>query len=262
MTLNLKIAGKNYSINLNEALDQSDVDILGVVFDNEQDAKNTWGMLVDDWDTQIKNTEIKNRTKAVWLVVANNMGWWMSKEFLMATGKEVDAKLVREQPYHMPYVEFISKCSKQVRLECQNYLAKMLEARVKHQDKKEQVVTEQQPNTNRLFATGKKNDAVNFMLDELKADGTGTYVIKAGWLVNFIQAPVKEQTAQNLVMEVQENTLFVSFKREFYMNNREGCQKALEVVKTSCRGTKLEYGKMVAGRLPIKIRGTWKASEI
>lgn len=258
MTIKITIAGTVFPITLSQDLDQGDIDILGMTFANEQDAKEAWGMLTEDWDAQIKKAAMGKRTPAVWLTVADGVGWWMSKEFLLATGNTGDAKLVKEEKYAMPYTEFISKCSKLVRLECQNYLAKLLETKTQRVQKVQEVV---KPSANRLFVTGKKIDAVNFMLDELKKNEGGT-VVKAKWLPDFIQAPVKQTTAENLMLEVEKNTLFISFKREFYMNNREGCQKALEVIKTSCRGTKLEYGKMVAGRLPIKVRGTWKPSEI
>jgi hypothetical protein len=274
MTLNITIAGTAYPIVLHTEVEQLDIDVLGLNFDNEEHAEEAWGNFVNDWDGQILKVKLAKRTPAVWLVVSSTIGWWMSKEFLLATGNGGDAKLVKEEKYVMPYTEFISKCSKFVRLECQNHLAKILEAKLKVEKKEEnntnvttqkqpkKAVTEQEPNTNRLFPTQKKSYAVSFMLEELKADGTGTYVINPPWLVNFIQGPVKQTTAENLVMEISKNTLFISFKREFYMNNREGCQKALEVIKTSCRGTKLEYGKMVSGRLPIKVRGTWTSTEI
>lgn len=258
MTVNIKIAGAIYNIVLDQEIDIADIPIIGEEFESVSEAKISWGALCAGLEDQINKATLAVRTPAVYLVVASKVGWWVSREFLLATGIAGDAKLVKEEKYTMPYTEFISKCSKCVRLECQNYLAKLLEDKVVEQKK----MVEQKSDASRLFPTQKKGNAVNFMLTELGADGTGSYVVNPPWLVNFIQVPMKEKTAQNLLMEVQENTLFVSFKREFYMNNREGCQKALEVIKTSCRGTKLEYGKMVAGRLPIKVRGTWKTSEI
>lgn len=231
--------------------DKEDLQVIGSKFGNKEEA--IAGLLAYFPNIEELLTE-KKRTPAVYVKVTNTIGWWVSKEFLLGTGTNADADLVKENTYTVSYTEFISKCSKTVRDECQKVLAKKLGE------------TETTTNTTKLEtwkpSTWNKSAAVAFMVKELQGDNEGNLSEFLGeekwgaWLAGFVGAEIRKDTAKAIQCVKKGDRVFFSVDRKTYARDRARWQKAFEVIKNSCRGSKLEYMPTVNGEIPFKIRGT------
>lgn len=249
----INIGTKQFALNGNLTEEEKeDLQVIGSKFGNEEEAVAALASYFPDIEVQIKNNGTKH--PAVYVKVTQTIGWWISKEFLLNTGTNADADLVREDTYSMNYTEFISKCSKTVRDECQKVLAKKL-------GETETITTATKTETWKPN-TWNKSAAVAFMVKELQGDNEGNLSEFLGeekwgnWLAGFVGAEIRKDTAKAIQCVKKGDRVFFSVDRKIYAQDRARWQKAFEVIKNSCRGSKLEYMPTVSGEIPFKVRGT------
>lgn len=191
--------------------------------------------------------------------ITSNASFTVTTERLLATGVKADAKLVKERNYEMSLVEFCAKCSAPMRKEVEAYLEKRLAVA-----KQEEVVPPTKEEVKEGYKPGNRFQAMNSMVKKLKSDFTGEFSTdeKGEWLASFVGSTCFLTTAATIQMGVSNNTLYIWFPKDWYKANRVKCQKVIGVIRGACRGSKLEYGELVNGQLPIKVRGTWTRPEI
>lgn len=188
--------------------------------------------------------------------ITSSASFTVTSDRLLATGAKADAKLIKVEPYEMSLVEFCSKCSAAMRKEVEVYLEKRLTIA------KEIVAAKEVPKEG--YKPGNRFQAMNSMVKKLKSDFSGEFSTdeKGEWLASFVGNTCFHTTAATIQMGVSNGTLYVWFPKDWYKANQAKCQKVIQVIRGACRGSKLEYGELVNGQLPIKVRGTWARPEI
>lgn len=191
--------------------------------------------------------------------ITSNASFTVTPERLLATGAKADAKLIKEQDYEISLVEFCAKCSSSMRKEVEAYLEKRLSIA-----RQEAVAPTSTEEAKEGYKPGNRFQAMNSMAKKLKSDFTGEFSTdeKGEWLASFVGNTCFLTTAATIQMGVSNNTLYIWFPKDWYKANRTKCQKVIGVIRGACRGSKLEYGELVNGQLPIKVRGTWARPEI
>ena len=248
--------------------DQDDLKFLGCTFKDVTEAQAMLGHLVPDLIDQIEGVnnqkeEVRmEKTKAVYVQVSNNIGWWITKEYLLSTGCNSDAKFVKDEPYEVSFVEFVAKCSKTVREAQQQYLAKKLEEKI---EKIPSQLKAKEEDTVKGSST--KAEAVKWMMAEMVSGNEGLISAHMGekwgqWLASFVGMAIKKETAEKIHGQIVGGKLFMFVDREIYGQDRTRWNQAFEVVKNSCRGSKLEYMPTTNGKIPFKIRGERNSQSI
>lgn len=197
--------------------------------------------------------------KMIKVNITSSASFTVTPERLLATGAKADAKLIKAEPYEMSLVEFCAKCSSPMRKEVEAYLEKRLTIA-----KQEMAATTIKEEPKEGYKPGNRFQAMNSMVKKLKSDFTGELSTdeKGEWLASFVGNTCFHTTAATIQMGVSNGTLYVWFPKDWYKANQAKCQKVIQVIRGACRGSKLEYGELVNGQLPIKVRGAWARPEI